>query len=214
MNASNFAAPPCRGFNFVSLGERHRHLTDNAPILVTGAAGKIGAVGRTVTDLLLKRGLPVRAMVRRRTTGRQRCFQLIILISGRGGGTGLESCIHNGCWLLEGGRLRGWLAGGSGIAGVDAWVWLFGTSNFRRGMSCWSLGGDGGRLSIISSSGLPISLAPPRSHDAATPLTGERQRHRYCARLWLRTFRSLLPSLSRTFRRTALGNGAIFFSAT
>jgi len=33
---------------------------DNAPILVTGAA-----VGRTVTSLLLKIGLPVRAMVRR-----------------------------------------------------------------------------------------------------------------------------------------------------
>ena len=40
-------------------------MTDNAPILVTGAAGKIGAVGRTVTDLLFKRELPVRAMVRR-----------------------------------------------------------------------------------------------------------------------------------------------------
>jgi NAD(P)H dehydrogenase (quinone) len=38
--------------------------SDNGPILVTGAAGKIGAVGRTVTGLLLKRGLPVRAMVR------------------------------------------------------------------------------------------------------------------------------------------------------
>jgi len=37
----------------------------NGSILVTGAAGKIGAVGRTVTDLLLERGLPVRAMVRR-----------------------------------------------------------------------------------------------------------------------------------------------------
>jgi uncharacterized protein YbjT (DUF2867 family) len=34
-------------------------------ILVTGAAGQLGAVGRTVTGLLLERGLPVRAMVRR-----------------------------------------------------------------------------------------------------------------------------------------------------
>jgi uncharacterized protein YbjT (DUF2867 family) len=34
------------------------------PILVTGAAGRVGAVGRTVTELLLKRGKPVRAMVR------------------------------------------------------------------------------------------------------------------------------------------------------
>src|SRR5262247_3904854 len=40
----------------------------NAPrpaILVTGAAGQLGAVGRTVTGLLLDRGLRVRAMVRR-----------------------------------------------------------------------------------------------------------------------------------------------------
>jgi NAD(P)H dehydrogenase (quinone) len=40
-------------------------MTDKAPILVTGAAGQRGAVGRTVCDLLLARGLPVRAMVRR-----------------------------------------------------------------------------------------------------------------------------------------------------
>jgi NAD(P)H dehydrogenase (quinone) len=35
------------------------------PILVTGAAGQTGAVGRTVVGLLLGRGLRVRAMVRR-----------------------------------------------------------------------------------------------------------------------------------------------------
>jgi NAD(P)H dehydrogenase (quinone) len=40
-------------------------MTDNGSILVTGAAGQLGAVGRTVTGLLLDRGLPVRAMVRR-----------------------------------------------------------------------------------------------------------------------------------------------------
>jgi len=34
------------------------------PILVTGAAGRVGAVGRTVTELLLKQGKTVRAMVR------------------------------------------------------------------------------------------------------------------------------------------------------
>src|SRR6266540_5607300 len=39
--------------------------TNDRPILVTGAAGQLGAVGRTVTGLLLARGLPVRAMVRR-----------------------------------------------------------------------------------------------------------------------------------------------------
>jgi uncharacterized protein YbjT (DUF2867 family) len=37
----------------------------NEPILVTGAGGQIGAVGQTVTRMLLERGLPVRAMVRR-----------------------------------------------------------------------------------------------------------------------------------------------------
>ena len=43
-------------------------MADNGSILVTGAAGQVGAVGRTVTDLLLERGLPVRAMVRRHST--------------------------------------------------------------------------------------------------------------------------------------------------
>jgi uncharacterized protein YbjT (DUF2867 family) len=35
-----------------------------SPILVTGAAGRVGAVGRAVTELLLKHGKAVRAMVR------------------------------------------------------------------------------------------------------------------------------------------------------
>ena len=39
--------------------------SNQTPILVTGAAGKLGAIGRTVTGLLLDRGLPVRAIVRR-----------------------------------------------------------------------------------------------------------------------------------------------------
>jgi uncharacterized protein YbjT (DUF2867 family) len=39
--------------------------TIHGPILVTGAAGQLGGVGRTVTSLLLDRGLPVRALVRR-----------------------------------------------------------------------------------------------------------------------------------------------------
>ena len=34
------------------------------PILVTGAAGRVGAIGRAVTELLLKHGKAVRAMVR------------------------------------------------------------------------------------------------------------------------------------------------------
>jgi NAD(P)H dehydrogenase (quinone) len=40
-------------------------MAENGPILVTGAAGQLGGVGRTVTGLLLQRGLPVRALVRR-----------------------------------------------------------------------------------------------------------------------------------------------------
>ena len=35
------------------------------PILVTGAAGSVGAVGRMVVESLRRRGLPVRALVRR-----------------------------------------------------------------------------------------------------------------------------------------------------
>jgi uncharacterized protein YbjT (DUF2867 family) len=35
------------------------------PILITGAAGKVGAIGPTVTEMLLRRGLKVRAMVRK-----------------------------------------------------------------------------------------------------------------------------------------------------
>lgn len=36
-----------------------------SPILVTGAAGRVGGVGRTIVDLLRRRGLPVRAMAHR-----------------------------------------------------------------------------------------------------------------------------------------------------
>jgi uncharacterized protein YbjT (DUF2867 family) len=35
------------------------------PILVTGAAGRVGGIGRTITQLLLKQGKSVRAMVRK-----------------------------------------------------------------------------------------------------------------------------------------------------
>ena len=40
-------------------------MANNQPILVTGAAGQVGTVGRTLCGLLLERGLAVRAMVRR-----------------------------------------------------------------------------------------------------------------------------------------------------
>jgi uncharacterized protein YbjT (DUF2867 family) len=37
----------------------------HGPILVTGAAGRFGGVGRMVVEMLVRRGLPVRAIVRR-----------------------------------------------------------------------------------------------------------------------------------------------------
>jgi NAD(P)H dehydrogenase (quinone) len=39
-------------------------MSSSSPILVTGAAGKVGAVGRLVVEQLRQKGLPVRAMVR------------------------------------------------------------------------------------------------------------------------------------------------------
>ncbi len=38
-------------------------MSDMRPILVTGAAGRVGAVGRTVVEILRQRDLPVRALV-------------------------------------------------------------------------------------------------------------------------------------------------------
>ena len=46
------------------------------PILVTGAAGRVGAVGRTVTELVLKQGKAVRAMVRNEDAPARRARQL------------------------------------------------------------------------------------------------------------------------------------------
>ena len=39
--------------------------TQDSPILVTGAAGAIGAIGRNLTAMLLAKGHKVRALVRR-----------------------------------------------------------------------------------------------------------------------------------------------------
>lgn len=41
------------------------NLSNASPILVTGAAGRVGGVGRMVVSMLRERGLPIRAMVRR-----------------------------------------------------------------------------------------------------------------------------------------------------
>ena len=43
------------------------------PILVTGAAGRVGGVGRTVTELLLKQGKAVRARCEMKTNARRHC---------------------------------------------------------------------------------------------------------------------------------------------
>lgn len=40
-------------------------MTETFPILVTGAAGRVGGVGRSIVELLRRRGLPVRAMAHR-----------------------------------------------------------------------------------------------------------------------------------------------------
>ncbi len=40
-------------------------MTIECAFLVTGAAGRVGAVGRTVVEILPQRALPVRALVRR-----------------------------------------------------------------------------------------------------------------------------------------------------
>ena len=40
-------------------------MVDDGSILVTGAAGQVGSVGRTVVALLLDQGFPVRGMMRR-----------------------------------------------------------------------------------------------------------------------------------------------------
>src|SRR5258708_39898787 len=47
-----------------ALTETYRMKNMANPNLVTGAAGRVGAVGRTVTEQLLKQGKAVRAMVR------------------------------------------------------------------------------------------------------------------------------------------------------
>ena len=56
-----------RGPSLEIIKSRHRNKPRQmeSPILVTGAAGRVGAVGRIVAELLLEKGCPVRAMVYR-----------------------------------------------------------------------------------------------------------------------------------------------------
>ena len=44
-----------------------------SPILVTGAAGAVGSIGRNVTEMLLAKGHKVRALVRRRMNAPRPC---------------------------------------------------------------------------------------------------------------------------------------------
>jgi len=43
------------------------------PILVTGAAGRVGAVGRTIVELLRQRGVPAAHWSARRMSAPKRC---------------------------------------------------------------------------------------------------------------------------------------------
>jgi uncharacterized protein YbjT (DUF2867 family) len=49
----------------VTISDMATKPTHDNPILVTGAAGAVGGIGRTLTELMLARGYKVRAMVRR-----------------------------------------------------------------------------------------------------------------------------------------------------
>ena len=44
-----------------------------SPILVTGAAGAVGSIGRNLTEMLLAKGHKVRALVRRRMHAPRSC---------------------------------------------------------------------------------------------------------------------------------------------
>ena len=54
------------------------------PILVTGAAGRVGGVGGLVVEALQRRGLPVRAMVRREHEGKKRSSRVSVTSAPRG----------------------------------------------------------------------------------------------------------------------------------
>ena len=65
------------------------------PILVTGAAGQVGAVGRSLTEMLIDRGLKVRALVRTDDSRADSCstpylFHAITLPAGWDGYVRLE----------------------------------------------------------------------------------------------------------------------------
>ena len=59
---------------------KHKH--DN-PILVTGAAGAVGGIGRNLTEFLLKKGHKVRALVRREDARAAPPVRLLKVIQGQ-----------------------------------------------------------------------------------------------------------------------------------
>src|SRR6478735_655210 len=52
--------------------------THDNPILVTGAAGAVGGIGRNLTEFLLARGYKVRAMVRREEALRRLGAEVVV----------------------------------------------------------------------------------------------------------------------------------------
>ena len=63
-----------------------------SPILVTGAAGAIGSIGRNVTEMLLAKGHKVRALVRREDARAENLRQLGAEVM-QGDLTDLTACI-------------------------------------------------------------------------------------------------------------------------
>ena len=50
--------------HFIFIAKGFASMSIDAPILVTGAAGRVGGVGREIVEILRQRGLPARALVR------------------------------------------------------------------------------------------------------------------------------------------------------
>ena len=67
-------------------------MADNGPILVTGAAGQLGAVGRTVTGLLLDRGFPARKAPRMMTQIHFRQATILFIVALFTIGNGFVYC--------------------------------------------------------------------------------------------------------------------------
>ena len=67
------AGPPICLSNITQVGDMTTKHKYDKPILVTGAAGAVGGIGRNVTEFLLARGHKVRALVRRNDARAEAC---------------------------------------------------------------------------------------------------------------------------------------------